>query len=312
MAVTTRSRQPGARRRDDVHALRRPRLPAVRRGGARPTPPMRLVDVRHEQTAVFAAEATAKLTRRPGLAVLTAGPGVTNGDLRGHQRTSTASPLVVLGGRAPDVPLGHGQPAGARPPAAAGAGDQARRDGPRSRRAIATGGRRRVRGSPRHRTADRCSSTSRWTCCSAAPTSSCRRATRAPRVEPDPDAIEEIARAARRGAAAGAGARLRRLGRRRGGALRCGSASDRRRAGHHQRDGPRHPARRAPPAGDHGARSAAFGQADLVVVVGTPLDFRLGYGVFGGKDGARPHVVHVADSAGQVAKHVDARRLGVR
>src|SRR3984957_16205067 len=42
-------------------------------------PPMRLLDVRHEQTAVFAAEATARLTRLPGLAVLTAGPGVTNG-----------------------------------------------------------------------------------------------------------------------------------------------------------------------------------------------------------------------------------------
>jgi acetolactate synthase I/II/III large subunit len=40
--------------------------------------PMRLVDVRHEQTAVFAAEATARLTRTPGLAVVTAGPGVTN------------------------------------------------------------------------------------------------------------------------------------------------------------------------------------------------------------------------------------------
>src|SRR3954467_11949104 len=42
-------------------------------------PPMPLIDVRHEQTAVFAAEATARLTRRPGLAVLTAGPGITNG-----------------------------------------------------------------------------------------------------------------------------------------------------------------------------------------------------------------------------------------
>ena len=42
-------------------------------------PPMRLLDVRHEQTAVFAAEAIGKLTRVPGLAVLTAGPGVTNG-----------------------------------------------------------------------------------------------------------------------------------------------------------------------------------------------------------------------------------------
>lgn len=40
---------------------------------------VRLLDVRHEQTAVFAAEAVAKLTQRPGVAVLTAGPGITNG-----------------------------------------------------------------------------------------------------------------------------------------------------------------------------------------------------------------------------------------
>jgi acetolactate synthase I/II/III large subunit len=40
------------------------------------------------------------------------------------------------------------------------------------------------------------------------------------------------------------------------------------------------------------------------VVVGTPLDFRLGYGVFGGKDDTVPaRVVHIADSAGQVARH---------
>ena len=38
-----------------------------------------IYDVRHEQTAVFAAEGVAKLGRRLGLAVLTAGPGVTNG-----------------------------------------------------------------------------------------------------------------------------------------------------------------------------------------------------------------------------------------
>ena len=49
-----------------------------------------MVDVRHEQTAVFAAEATAKLTRGPGLAVLTAGPGVTNGvSARDHRARST-------------------------------------------------------------------------------------------------------------------------------------------------------------------------------------------------------------------------------
>ena len=54
------------------------------------------------------------------------------------------------------------------------------------------------------------------------------------------------------------------------------------------------------------ARGAAFGGADLVVVVGTPLDFRLGYGVFGGKDGAKPApVVHVADSPGQLSGHAE-------
>jgi acetolactate synthase-1/2/3 large subunit len=55
------------------------------------------------------------------------------------------------------------------------------------------------------------------------------------------------------------------------------------------------------------ARSRALATADLVVVVGTPLDFRLGYGVFGGKDeGSRPaQVVHVADSPGQLAQHAE-------
>src|ERR1051325_2972793 len=38
-----------------------------------------IVDVRHEQSAAFAAEGWAKVTRRPGVAALTAGPGVTNG-----------------------------------------------------------------------------------------------------------------------------------------------------------------------------------------------------------------------------------------
>jgi acetolactate synthase-1/2/3 large subunit len=52
------------------------------------------------------------------------------------------------------------------------------------------------------------------------------------------------------------------------------------------------------------ARRQALGTCDLAVVVGTPLDFRLGYGVFGGKDGAPPaEVVHLADSAGQVSSH---------
>ena len=71
-------------------------------------PPMRLLDVRHEQTAVFAAEATARLTRRPGLAVLTAGPGVTNGVSAVTTAHFNGSPVVILGGRAPDVRWGSG------------------------------------------------------------------------------------------------------------------------------------------------------------------------------------------------------------
>ena len=57
------------------------------------------------------------------------------------------------------------------------------------------------------------------------------------------------------------------------------------------------------------ARGAALSKADLVVVVGTPLDFRLGYGVFGGKDGAQPaQVVHVADSESPGREPRRARR----
>ncbi len=53
------------------------------------------------------------------------------------------------------------------------------------------------------------------------------------------------------------------------------------------------------------ARSTAFGEADLVIVAGTPLDFRLGYGEFGGRNETPPaKVVHLADAEGQLATHV--------
>ena len=77
-------------------------------GAVKAKPPMRLVDVRHEQTAAFAAEATGKLTRTPGLAVLTAGPGVTNGVSAVAQALFAGSPMVVVGGRAPDNRWGMG------------------------------------------------------------------------------------------------------------------------------------------------------------------------------------------------------------
>lgn len=69
---------------------------------------MRVVDTRHEQTATFAAEAYAKLTRRPGLAALTAGPGVTNGISAVTGAFFNGSPVVVLGGRAGQLRWGQG------------------------------------------------------------------------------------------------------------------------------------------------------------------------------------------------------------
>jgi acetolactate synthase I/II/III large subunit len=69
---------------------------------------VRVVDTRHEQTATFAAEAYAKLTRTAGLAVLTAGPGVTNGVSAITSAHFNGSPLVVLGGRAPQARWGAG------------------------------------------------------------------------------------------------------------------------------------------------------------------------------------------------------------
>jgi acetolactate synthase I/II/III large subunit len=69
---------------------------------------VRIVDVRHESTATFAAEGMAKLARRPGVAVLTAGPGVTNGVSAVTSAWFNGSPLVVLGGRAPQGRWGAG------------------------------------------------------------------------------------------------------------------------------------------------------------------------------------------------------------
>ena len=74
----------------------------------RAEPAMPIIDVRHEQTAVFAAEATARLTRSPGLAVVTAGPGVTNSVSAVTTAHFNGAPVVVLGGRAPDYRWGAG------------------------------------------------------------------------------------------------------------------------------------------------------------------------------------------------------------
>src|ERR1700709_2110361 len=67
-----------------------------------------IVDVRHEQSAVFAAEGFAKATRGIGVAALTAGPGVTNGISAIAGAQANCSPICVLGGRAPGMRWGAG------------------------------------------------------------------------------------------------------------------------------------------------------------------------------------------------------------
>ncbi len=67
-----------------------------------------IVDVRHEQTAAFAAEGWAKVTREVGVCALTAGPGVTNGISAIASAQANHSPIVVLGGRAPAGRWGQG------------------------------------------------------------------------------------------------------------------------------------------------------------------------------------------------------------
>jgi acetolactate synthase I/II/III large subunit len=67
-----------------------------------------IVDVRHEQSAAFAAEGWAKATRQPGVCALTAGPGVTNGMSGMASAQMNGSPILALGGRAPAGRWGMG------------------------------------------------------------------------------------------------------------------------------------------------------------------------------------------------------------
>jgi acetolactate synthase-1/2/3 large subunit len=67
-----------------------------------------IVDVRHEQSAAFAAEGWAKATREPGVCAVTAGPGVTNAMSGMASALQNGSPILVLGGRAPAARWGMG------------------------------------------------------------------------------------------------------------------------------------------------------------------------------------------------------------
>ena len=69
---------------------------------------IRVVDVRHEATAVFAADAVARLTGIPGVAAVTAGPGVTNTITAVKNAQLAQSPVVLLGGAAATLLQGRG------------------------------------------------------------------------------------------------------------------------------------------------------------------------------------------------------------
>ncbi|ABC80790.1 thiamine pyrophosphate-binding protein [Anaeromyxobacter dehalogenans] len=69
---------------------------------------LRVVDVRDEANAVFAADAMARLTGRPGVAAVTAGPGVTNAVTALENARLAQSPVVLLGGATATLLRGRG------------------------------------------------------------------------------------------------------------------------------------------------------------------------------------------------------------
>ena len=69
---------------------------------------IRMIDTRHEQTATFGAEGYARLSRRLGVVAVTAGPGVTNAISALAQGSFNHAPLLALAGRAPSFRWGQG------------------------------------------------------------------------------------------------------------------------------------------------------------------------------------------------------------
>ena len=265
-------------------------------------PAMRLVDVRHEPSAVFAAEATGKLTRHPGLAVLTAGPGVTNGVSAVAQAYFAGSPLVVVGGRAPTGRWGTGSLQELdHPPLFSTIAKSATTAQTVDYIAPAVDNAFTLAGSS-HRgptfvdvPMDQLFSR---TTVETPPVPAYSR------IDPDTSDLRAI------GAALAEAKRP---------VVVIGTdvwADRSERAALHMADELGVPVvangmgRGVVPAQHRlqvtKARSVALGQCDLAIVVGAPLDFRLGYGSFGGKeDTPAAKVIHIVDSPGQLAAHVE-------
>lgn len=269
-------------------------------GAVHADPPMRLIDVRHEQTAVFAAEAMGKLTRAPGLAALTAGPGVTNGVSAIAQAHFAGSPLVVLGGRAASYSWGRGAlQEFDHPPLLTPVTKRASTVHSVEKIAPAVDEAFRLSAAP-HRgpvfldipmdelfndTED-------------APIIASTTAPLAPDEE-DISVIAQLLTTAERPLVV------------LGSDVWSDGAED---AAHRFITDLGIPTltngmgRGVVPAGDDllvgRARRSAVGTCDLAIVIGTPLDFRLQYGSFGGDGGApEADVVHVGDSSAQVTGH---------
>jgi acetolactate synthase-1/2/3 large subunit len=69
---------------------------------------IRVIDVRHEVTAVFAADAVTRLSDKPGVAAITAGPGLTNAITAVKNAQMAQSPVILLGGATATALKGKG------------------------------------------------------------------------------------------------------------------------------------------------------------------------------------------------------------
>jgi acetolactate synthase I/II/III large subunit len=285
-------------------------------GAVKADPPLRLLDVRHEQTAVFAAEGTARLTRVPGLAVLTAGPGVTNGVSAITTAYFNSSPVVVLAGRAPDYRWGSGSLQELNhPQLVLPVTKRAWTEHETKRIAPAVDEAFRLATTP-HRgpvfldialealfgagDAPPARAASQPGTASPQGTASAREAASAGAI--DTGAVDRIA---------GLLAAARRPVLVLGSDVWLGGAETQARLAAEELRLPviaNGQGRGILPPGHElqvtRARSTALREADLVLVAGAPLDFRLGYGEFGGQDGgAQAQVIHVADAPEQIATH---------
>ena len=256
---------------------------------------LELVDTRHEQTAAFAAEGWAKVTGRPGCAALTAGPGVTNGISALASARLAGSPMLVIGGRAPQGRWGRGSLQEL---------DHVPIVAPVTKTAVtATTGAGIV--TALHdallaaRTPHRGPTFVDLPLDAFGPATvdiPAFDATDVAGATPDPDAVARVA------ALVGASERPVIVA---GGDVYWAGAHEELRALAEAATLPviANGLGRGLLAADHRlafsrARSTALREADLVVVAGTPLDFRLGFGAFGDAK-----VVHLADAPGEIGTH---------